>query len=112
MVAFNAGSQGSISNRGDGMVVAEVTINTLVCAMAGALTGLLYHHFVLAAHLKNWSFASAINGSFVGMVRSRCSTRNLMISIDLIKTSFLMYRWLSVLDVTSFQYGHRSWLAF
>ncbi|XP_057367772.1 putative ammonium transporter 1 [Daphnia carinata] len=68
MVAFNAGSQGSISQPGDGLMIAKVTINTLISAATSAVTGLIYHRFVVNRYTRYWDPASAINGSFVGMV--------------------------------------------
>jgi hypothetical protein len=68
MIAFNAGSQGSISQSGDGPIIAQVTINTLICAMTSAVTGLIYHRFIVDRSKKNWNYSSCVNGSFVGMV--------------------------------------------
>ena len=69
MIAFNAGSQGSISQPGDGFVIAKVAINTLICAMTSAATALIYQRFIVVDRLKkNWNYTSGINGSFVGMV--------------------------------------------
>ena len=68
MVAFNAGSQGSISNPGDGLAIAKVTLNTLICATTCAVTGLLHQRYLAEPHLRRWTCASGINGSFIGMV--------------------------------------------
>lgn len=68
MIAFNAGSQGSISQSGDGLIVAHVTINTLICPMTSAVTGLIYHRFIVDRSKKSWNYSSCVNGSFVGMV--------------------------------------------
>ena len=68
MIAFNAGSQGSISQPGDGFVIAKVAINTLICAMTSAATALIYQRFIVDRLKKNWNYTSGINGSFVGMV--------------------------------------------
>ena len=68
MIAFNAGSQGSISQPGDGFVIAKVSINTLICAMTSAATALIYQRFIVDRLKKNWNYTSGINGSFVGMV--------------------------------------------
>nr|CAH0102742.1 unnamed protein product [Daphnia galeata] len=69
MVAFNAGSQGSISQPGDGFVIiAKVAINTPICAMTSAATALIYQRFIVDRLKKNWNYTSGINGSFVGMV--------------------------------------------
>lgn len=68
MIAFNTGSQGSISQPGDGTQIAKVTINTMICAMTSATSGLIYHRFVVDRSTGYWNSSSGINGSFVGMV--------------------------------------------
>ena len=73
MIAFNAGSQGSISQPGDGLIIAKVTINTLICAMTSAATGLIYYRFIVNKSTKSWNYTSGINGSIVGMVTADLS---------------------------------------
>ena len=71
MVAFNAGSQGAISRPGDGMEIAKVSINSLICTMSGGLTALLYDRYAVEGNRsKNWNYSSCITGTFVGMVSS------------------------------------------
>lgn len=71
MVAFNAGSQGAISRPGDGMEIAKVSINSLICTMSGGLTALLYDRYAVEGNrTKNWNYSSCITGTFVGMVSS------------------------------------------
>eukprot|EP00095_Tigriopus_kingsejongensis_P012176 maker-scaffold2514_size14919-snap-gene-0.4 protein:Tk12176 transcript:maker-scaffold2514_size14919-snap-gene-0.4-mRNA-1 annotation:"predicted protein" len=64
-MAFNAGSQGSISQKGDGEAVGHAVMSTLVsCGTGGAMVLLLYKFFGGGT----WSLAKIINGCLSGMV--------------------------------------------
>jgi len=88
IIAFNAGSQLTISNPGDGSAVGKIILNTVICTVACCLTGiykkipqqnlllkylsiylgLLHQRYIVERSEQGWNFASALNGSFVGMV--------------------------------------------
>ncbi len=67
MLAFNTGSNGSITNPGDGIVIAKVAVNTVVCVLASSMTAIIFQHFVFER--SSWSFEVGLNGSFTAMVR-------------------------------------------
>ncbi|XP_071956817.1 putative ammonium transporter 1 [Antedon mediterranea] len=65
-LGFNGGSQGSISNPGDGVVVAESIVNTVLSGGVGALCALFSK---LVFYKENhWSLLTTINGGLTGMV--------------------------------------------
>ena len=64
-LAFNGGSQGSISNPGDGDVVALAIVNTILGASTGGLAVLFINKFMFK---KPWSFLQTLNGALTGMV--------------------------------------------
>ncbi|XP_023345791.1 putative ammonium transporter 1 [Eurytemora carolleeae] len=64
-LAFNGGSQGSISRPGDGAAVALSIVNTILGACSGGLCVLLFNRFLLR---QPWSFLMTLNGSLAGMV--------------------------------------------
>ena len=68
MIAFNAGSRGSITNPGDGSAIAKVVINTILCVAASTTTTLIFHRFVVERTSSGWDFDVGLNGSFIGMV--------------------------------------------
>ena len=68
MIAFNAGSQGSISNKSDLEAVEKVLVNTMVCVTASTVTSLLFRRFVTSRLSNGWDIDNGMNGSFVGMV--------------------------------------------
>ena len=68
MVAFNAGSQQSISEPGDGPVVIKVVVNMLFCMIGSTGTALLYHRLVVNPHGNGWDTENGLNGSLIGMV--------------------------------------------
>ena len=72
-LAFNGGSQGSISRPGDGAVVALAVVNTVLGACSGGLTVLFFYKLVLG---QPWSFLMTLNGCLAGMV-SVCAGCNL-----------------------------------
>lgn len=67
MLAFNTGSNGSITNPGDGIVIAKVAVNTIVCVLASSMTAIVFQRFVFERSC--WNFEVGLNGSFIGMVR-------------------------------------------
>ncbi|XP_057367451.2 putative ammonium transporter 1 [Daphnia carinata] len=69
-IAFNAGSNLTISNAKDGPVISLVCLNTLICVAAATTTSLFYQRYCTASgrSLKNWNFINMLNGSFTGMV--------------------------------------------
>jgi len=71
-LAFNGGSQASISQEGDGAVVGLAIVNTILGACSGGLTVLFYYRFVLK---YPWSFLMTLNGALAGMV-SLCAGCN------------------------------------
>jgi len=64
-LAFNGGSQGSISGADDGAVVALAIVNTILGASTGGLAVLFINKFLFA---KPWSFLNTLNGALAGMV--------------------------------------------
>ena len=68
MVAFNSGSQGSISGEDDGSTIVKVALNMMVCITGSTLTALLYHRYYTDPHVRSWDFENGLNGSIVGMV--------------------------------------------
>ena len=72
-LAFNGGSQGSISNEGDGDTVALAIVNTILGASTGGLAVLFINKFLFK---KPWSFLNTLNGALTGMV-SLCAGCNL-----------------------------------
>ena len=64
-LAFNGGSQGSISGAGDGSVVALAIVNTILGASTGGLVVLFINKFLFS---QPWSFLLTLNGALAGMV--------------------------------------------
>lgn len=65
-LSFNGGSQASISEAGDGVVVANAIVNTVICGSAAALMSLVLEKLVYRT--KKWSLLVTINGGLTGMV--------------------------------------------
>ena len=64
-LAFNGGSQASITAAGDGIAVSKAVVNTLVaCCVAG--TTVLFLNKILPG--GKWSLLKIINGCLIGMV--------------------------------------------
>jgi len=72
-LAFNGGSQASISQPGDGDIVALAIVNTILCACCGGLTVLFFNKMILK---QPWSFLMTLNGALTGMVAA-CAGCNL-----------------------------------
>jgi len=70
--AFNGGSQGSISNPGDGAIVGLAIVNTVLGACSGGLTVLFFNRLILN---QTWSFLFTLNGALTGMV-AQCAGCN------------------------------------
>jgi len=67
-LAFNGGSQLSISKKGDGVIVAMAVMNTVIGGSAGALTAMCVHKSVDAVRQQShyWSLLVTINGGLAG----------------------------------------------
>ncbi|XP_071957029.1 putative ammonium transporter 1 [Antedon mediterranea] len=65
-LGFNGGSQGSISNDGDGVVVAESIVNTVLSGGVAALCALIIKQTFYKGN--QWSLLTTINGGLTGMV--------------------------------------------
>ena len=63
-MAFNGGSQGSVSSSGDGEAVGRAIMSTLVACGTGGSTVLLIYKFVIGGH---WSLSQIINGCLAGL---------------------------------------------
>jgi len=83
-LAFNGGSQASISEEGDGGIVALAIVNTILGGSAGGISVLLLtkfkwivKNFLLRQHAERgkWSFLLTLNGCLAGMV-SICAGAN------------------------------------
>ena len=72
-LAFNGGSQGSISNVGDGDIVALAIVNTILGASTGGITVLFINKLLFK---QPWSFLRTVNGALAGMV-ALCAGCNL-----------------------------------
>lgn len=68
MIAFNSGSQGSISGEQDGSAIVKVALNMMVCVTGSTLTALLYHRYLTDPHIRSWDLENGYNGSLVGMI--------------------------------------------
>ncbi|XP_064601316.1 putative ammonium transporter 1 [Liolophura sinensis] len=66
-LAFNGGSLGSISNPGDGAIIASVVVNTIVAGTGGAFITLLLNKTGWFGDRK-WSLLVTLNGCLTGMV--------------------------------------------
>merc|ERR1711962_1738414 len=71
-LAFNGGSQASISQPDDGAAVALAIVNTILGGCSGGLCVLFFNRFVLN---QPWSFLMTLNGALAGMV-SLCAGCN------------------------------------
>ena len=64
--AFNGGSQASISQEGDGVIVTTAVVNTILSGSAGGLGAMAIKRLGFSGH--HWSLLTAINGGLTGMV--------------------------------------------
>nr|XP_045591637.1 putative ammonium transporter 1 [Procambarus clarkii] len=67
-LAFNGGSQASISHEGDAVAVAKSVVNTVISGCSGGITVLLVYRSGMCCRPSTWSFLMALNGSLTGMV--------------------------------------------
>ncbi|XP_045105403.1 putative ammonium transporter 1 [Portunus trituberculatus] len=67
-LAFNGGSQASISHEGDAGAVAKAVVNTVISGCFGGVTALLVYRSRLCGRPSNWSFLMALNGALTAMV--------------------------------------------
>ncbi|CAG0916275.1 unnamed protein product [Notodromas monacha] len=75
-LGFNCVSQGHLSHPGDGVIIANTVVCTMLCASAGGLTGLFLFRMGLFVNRnieeESWSLLMTINTAFIAMVAS-CS---------------------------------------
>lgn len=76
-LAFNGGSQASISQEGDAAAVAKAIVNTVISGCSGGITVLLLYRSGLFGRSSTWSFLMAVNGALTGMV-SICAGCNVV----------------------------------
>ncbi|XP_069178769.1 putative ammonium transporter 1 [Procambarus clarkii] len=76
-LAFNGGSQASISHEGDALAVAKSVVNTVISGCSGGITVLLVYRSGMCCRPSTWSFLMALNGSLTGMV-SICAGCNVV----------------------------------
>ncbi|XP_063591949.1 putative ammonium transporter 1 [Penaeus indicus] len=76
-LAFNGGSQASISQEGDAAAVAKSVVNTVISGCSAGIVVLLLYRSGLCGRTHAWSFLMALNGALCGMV-SICSGCNVM----------------------------------
>jgi Amt family ammonium transporter len=80
-IAFNAGSNLTISKSKDGAVISLVCLNTLICVASATVTSLLYQRYFTASGrtLKNWNIVNMLNGSFTGMASVIHSQKDILL---------------------------------
>merc|ERR1712088_6131 len=64
-LAFNGGSQLSVTNEGDGAIVALAIVNTIIGGCGGGLSVLFINRILFT---KKWSYLLTLNGALAGMV--------------------------------------------
>ncbi|KAK3101388.1 hypothetical protein FSP39_003194 [Pinctada imbricata] len=74
-LAFNGGSQLSITNKGDGAAVALSVVNTIISASFAAFGSLIINRLNFLG--SSWSLLATINGALTGMVAA-CAGCNAM----------------------------------
>lgn len=65
-MAFNGGSQLTISNAGDGAVISLAIVNTVISGSTAAFVSLILHRIGVLGRL--WSLLNTLNGALAGMV--------------------------------------------
>ena len=74
MIAFNAGSNGSISQTEDGSTIAKVILNMMICITGSTVASITYHRFMdRNPSVRVWDLENGYNGSLVGMVKTQLS---------------------------------------
>ncbi|KAK4291048.1 hypothetical protein Pmani_036096 [Petrolisthes manimaculis] len=76
-LAFNGGSQASISQPGDAGAVARAIVNTVISGSFGGITSLIIYRTGVCGVSNTWSFLMALNGALAGMV-AICAGCNVM----------------------------------
>lgn len=76
-LAFNGGSQGSISEKGDAEAVATAIINTVISGSSAAIIVLIFRRFSFCSKNGTWSFSLTLNAALTGMV-SACAGCNVL----------------------------------
>jgi len=78
-LAFNGGSQGSISKDGDSASIAIAVVNTVLSACSAGLTVLLVHRVfeTCISNMHHWSFLLTLNGALTGMVAACAGCNNM-----------------------------------
>ncbi|XP_019619916.1 PREDICTED: putative ammonium transporter 1 [Branchiostoma belcheri] len=66
-LAFNGGSQASISGPRDGQIVSNAIVNTIISGAAGGVVAMMVKRSGLFGDV-NWSLLTSINGALSGMV--------------------------------------------
>ena len=67
-LAFNGGSQITISNDGDGAAVSRAVVNTVISGSFAAFSSMLINRINFFGSAR-WSLLITINGALTGMVR-------------------------------------------
>ncbi|KAK3861884.1 hypothetical protein Pcinc_032195 [Petrolisthes cinctipes] len=67
-LAFNGGSQASISQPGDAGAVARAIVNTVISGSFSGITSLIVYRTGVCGVSNTWSFLMALNGALAGMV--------------------------------------------
>ena len=66
-LAFNGGTQASVTNPGDGAMISKLITNTIIGGSGGSIAVLLASKVGLSGK-PCWSFINTLNGGFIGMV--------------------------------------------
>jgi Amt family ammonium transporter len=73
-LSFNGGSLGSMTNPGDGDIIALVITNTVLGGTGGAITILIASKMGLCGGPPVWNFSLTVNAALIGMVtRTWCT---------------------------------------
>ncbi|KAJ9592286.1 hypothetical protein L9F63_001182, partial [Diploptera punctata] len=75
-LAFNGGTQATMTNPGDGATVARILINTVLGGSGGSISVMFASKMGLCGK-PCWSFIYTLNGAFIGMI-SVCAAVNEM----------------------------------
>lgn len=62
--------QASISQEGDGEIIALSVVNTIMAAASGAMTAMILNNVILtlAGDSSKWSILTTVNGSLSGII--------------------------------------------
>ncbi|XP_060576141.1 putative ammonium transporter 1 isoform X2 [Ruditapes philippinarum] len=119
-LAFNGGSQTSISNPGDGAAISLSVVNTIISASFAAFSSLIINRSPLFGN-RSWSLLITINGALTGMVAA-CAGCNVMYTYGacaigcISGISFHLWSWIvrslkidDPLDAVAVHFGGGSW---